>query len=122
MSRIVYLPASLEGVATRADKTVRLTFGTQELSVQEAGMLFSMHQSMVYLAIKEELFSREEERAVEELEADASEFQVKTPSQRLRAVMYRLYQQNNDGFNSFTRYYEHRMEGLVNHFKSKLEP
>ncbi len=122
MSKTLFLPAMLEGIATRSDKTIRLVFGTQELSISEAGTLISMHQGMVYLAIKEELFSREEEQALDNLQASALEYQGKTPSQRLRAVLYVAYSQNPAGFSSFTTYYEHYMERLIEHFKAKLEP
>ena len=118
----MFIPAILEGITSRSDKTIKLSFATQELSVGEAGTLFSFLQSMVYLGIKEELFSRQEEDAIQNLKADSAEYQSKTPSQRLRSVMFVSYQQSPEGYDTFTRYYEHKMEQLINHFKSKLEP
>jgi hypothetical protein len=121
MSRKIFFPAILEGVRTRSDRTLAITFGTQELSPEDAGVIFSMLQSMMYVAVKEEMFTREEEKVLDELQADAVEFQGKTPSQRLRAVLYKNFQIDNQGFSTFTRYYEHQMERIVNAFKSKLE-
>jgi len=45
---------------------------------------------------------------------------TKTPSQRLRGVFYKLYEQDSEGFKSFSSYYEHRMEKVIEHFKTKI--
>lgn len=44
----------------------------------------------------------------------------KSPSERLRAVFYQHYNRNNEGFEEFDPYYEHKMELLINHYKNKL--
>jgi hypothetical protein len=44
----------------------------------------------------------------------------KTQSQRLRGVFYKLYEQDSEGFKSFTTYYEHHMERVIEHFKTKI--
>lgn len=44
----------------------------------------------------------------------------KTPSQRLRAVLFRNWEQNNEGMDTFETYYSAKMEKLINHFKEKL--
>ena len=45
----------------------------------------------------------------------------KTPSQRLRAVFYRMWQQNNDGFKDSDSHYKYMMERLIEFYKSKLD-
>jgi len=44
----------------------------------------------------------------------------KTPSQRLRATLFRNWEQNNEGIETFEVYYSAKMEKLINHFKEKL--
>ena len=45
----------------------------------------------------------------------------KTHSQRLRAVFYRLWEQNSEGFKSPDEHYKHYMDKLINFYKDKLE-
>ena len=47
--------------------------------------------------------------------------QEKTPSQRLRNVMYVLYEQDPGDHKDFTAYYNFRMEKLITLLKSKIE-
>jgi len=48
------------------------------------------------------------------------ELEKKSNGQRLRNVLYKLYEQDKEGFLTFTKYYDHQMERLINHFKNKL--
>ena len=45
----------------------------------------------------------------------------KPPSQRMRAVLYRLWEKDNQGYDEFTIYYEMRMERIINKLKEQLE-
>ena len=117
----IYLPCIIEGIATRSDKTIKVVLGTQELDPATAAELFRLHQSMAYVGIKEEMFNHAERDLIEKLEADSVEYQAKTPSQRLRAVMYKMFQQDPQSFADFTRFYEYQMERMISHFKSKLD-
>ena len=44
----------------------------------------------------------------------------KPPSQRLRAVLYRLWEQTPEGYKVFNDFYIAKMEKLIEHFKEKL--
>mgnify|MGYP003334384054 CR=1 FL=1 len=116
---MITIPAQLEAVTTRKDKTLRLTFGTNELTPTQASELFTIANQFGYLAFKDEDFKRQELDAIASLKTELDET-IKSPSQRLRGVLFRCYEQNNEGFKTFSKYYDSRMEQLVNHFKSKL--
>lgn len=120
MSEIILLPAMYEGSFDRKDKTKKLTFGTQEITFNQAGQLNDMLQSFVYLAIKKEEFSKAEIEVIENLKTDFDDSK-KPASQRMRAVLFRLWQQDNEGFKSETQHYEYHMEKFINHLKSKLQ-
>ena len=45
----------------------------------------------------------------------------KTPSQRLRAVMFRMWEQNPEDFKEFDAYYRFHMEKIINWLKQKLD-
>jgi len=121
MSDVIFLPVIIEGIGTRADRTLKITLGTQELTPAEAGQLFSMHQSAAYVMIKEEMFNSAEKDLLDKIQADQTEYNGKTPSQRLRSVLYRVYETDPQSFNDFTRYYEYQMERLITHFKNKID-
>lgn len=121
MSELIFLPVIIEGIGTRADRTLKITLGTQELTPADAGQLFSLHQSAAYVMIKEEMFNSAERDLLEKIEADKTEYNGKSPSQRLRSVLYRVYETDPQSFNDFTRYYEYQMERLITHFKNKID-
>jgi hypothetical protein len=116
---MILLPAQLEGIRTRKDRTLTLTFGTQELAPAKMGHLLTMNQNVCFLAVKADPFSTEETQLITELKADI-ELTAKTPAQRLRAVLFRLWEQQGDT-EDFPTYYEREMHKITEHFKSKLE-
>lgn len=116
---MILLPAQIEGISSRKDKTVKIILGTQELTPVEAAQLFQLNQKFCYTAIKEESFQADEVDAIENLKTDLET--EKTPSQRLRAILYVNYQQKNDGYKDFATYYQAKMEKICEHFKSKLD-
>jgi hypothetical protein len=46
--------------------------------------------------------------------------ELKSPAQRLRGILYRIFEQNPDGFKDFNSYYIHKMGKLCDHFKNQL--
>lgn len=117
---MIIIGSIIEGITSRKDKTVKLTIGTQELSPEYAADIFGMNQQFCYLAIKKEGFNPTEVDTVESLKTDLET--VKTPSQRLRAILYRNYEQASEGYKDFATYYQAKMEKICDHFKSKLTP
>jgi hypothetical protein len=113
-------PAQIESIKSRKDKTTAIVIGTNEISPSIAGQLFNLQSSFVYCALKEEEFATNEKEIINELKADF-EIEKKSNGQRLRNVFYKLYEQDNEGFLTFVKYYDHKMEQLINHFKSKLD-
>jgi isopentenyldiphosphate isomerase len=116
---MILLPSQIESIASRKDKTVKVTLGTQELTPQQAAQVFQLNQKFCYVAIKEENFMAEEIDAIENLKTDLET--EKTPSQRLRGILYVNYQQKPEGYKDFATYYQAKMERICDHFKSKLD-
>lgn len=110
--------ATVEGIRSRKDKTVALTLGTQELTPEKAGQLFNTNSHLVtcYLSIKETV-TEDEQELIDSIEVEAP---GKTPSQRLRNVLFLLWKSAPEGYKDFNLFYLHNMEKLLNHFKSKL--
>lgn len=116
---MIILPAEIEGISTRKDRTLKIVIGTNEASPSMSGDLFSLQNKVVYLAIKTAEFQKSE---VEMLSKANEEIDVqgKTSSERLRNVLYVLWTQSNEGYKDFTDFYRFKMNSIIDHYKSKL--
>lgn len=116
---MILLPGQIESISSRKDKTIRITLGSQELAPSQAAELFMLNQKFCYMAIKEETFQDDEVALLDNLKADLDT--SKTPSQRLRSILYINYQQNNNGYKDFNTFYLAKMDQICEHFKNKLD-
>ena len=110
----------LDGYRSLKDKTLKITFETQEPSGEQLVQIASLIGRFGFLAFKEDMFKENEKLAIETLKSDYEET-GKTKSQRLRSVLYVNFEQDNKGYEVFDDYYNHNMEKLIMHFKNKLE-
>jgi hypothetical protein len=112
------IAAQIENVTTRKDRTLKLTIGTQELAPDKTAFLFSMAHNVIALYISpKETVSQKEIDQVDQLDP---EFGGKTQSQRIRNVLYKLFEQNKEGFKDFDTYYHSKTEMYIEHLKSKI--
>ena len=109
----------IESISTRKDKTLKIIFGSQELNPIQYSEIFNLNQSFIYLGIKKEEFNNKETDLIDSLKADLDT--AKTPSQRLRGVLFKLYEQDSEGFKDFANYYLSKMELITNHYKAKID-
>jgi len=58
---------------------------------------------------------------LEAIKADSIEDNSKTPGQRLRGVLYKNWEQNKEGYDTFADYYRSKMEVIITHYKGKLD-
>jgi len=114
------IQAQIEGVSTRKDKTVKLTIGTQELSHKDAGELFSMQNNLANIYISTNGITNEMMDEIDKVSVNMLET-IKSPSKRLKAVFFLLWKQNNEGYEDSELYYRHKMEGVINFYKSKFD-
>ncbi len=119
MAEVIVLPAVYKGSRDLVDRTKNLTFQTNEITPEQAGSLQMCVQEYVFIAIKRVNFSKSEIDLINDLKTDYQDVS-KSPAQRLRGVLYRLWQQSPEGYDDFNLYYLHEIENLINHFKNKL--
>lgn len=109
--------AQLMGAIPKVDGSMSVRFITQELPYQEKLLLMEYLGSAGWLLFKENSF-KEEEVPKEDAPTDDD----KTPAQRLRAVLYRLWEQTAfDKGIEFETFYRKKMSFIIDQFKSKLE-
>lgn len=113
------LAAIVENVTTRRDGTLKLTFGTQELSQGKAGELFTMQNKVcaLYISQKESVPQKVMDM-VDQVDVDMP---GKTKSQRQRAVLYRIWEIQKEGHKSFESFYSAKMEANIQALKDTLE-
>lgn len=113
------LAVIVEGVRTRKDRTLAVTLGTQEVSPNQAGQLVEMTGKLcaVYITEKESI-PQEVIDQVDEADIDRP---GKSQSQRFRAVMFKLWKQDGEGYENFDLYYHSKMEKLIEHYKTKIK-
>lgn len=113
------LPAQLEGYRSLKDRTLKLSFETQELSPERMADIHYSLNKIGYLAFAPDPFTTKEINDLDSLKVEYDDT-GKPPSQRLRAVLYRLWEQSPEGYKAFNDFYNSKMEGFITHLKSKL--
>lgn len=94
----------VDKVTTMKDDSVKITLITRALTPQQmAELFFSVNKEILTIDIEEE----------------AKEW--KSPSQRLRAVLYRLWEQSDKTtYPEFEVYYRAKIERIIESLKEKL--
>jgi hypothetical protein len=113
------LPVQIENITTRKDRTIKITIGTQELAPAAAGDLFQYLNKIAVCYLSPEGVSQEEIDMVDKIHP---EFEGKSQSQRIRNVLYKLYEQSNEGFKDFNSYYQNKTEKYIEHLKKQIQP
>ena len=108
------VPAQVVGMNPRQDRSWLVKFETRELSGTEVKVLADNFQGEGWLLFKPNAGINLEE--IPEVDADAG---MKTPSQRLRDVIFILWKQAG-GKGDFLSFYNTYMEKLIEYTKSKL--
>ena len=117
---MILIPAILEGYRSLKDKTLKLTYETSEPTPEQLYQIANLSQKYGFLAFKEDTLKTDEIKLLDSLKSDTDDY-GKTPGQRLRGVLYRLWEQEPLGYKTFTDYYNRRMEELITHYKNKLD-
>lgn len=106
----------LEGCSTRADGSLSIRFSTPELSPDEKTVFFELQKCELKM-----LLQPKGNEAPEELKEVKGEFDNKTCSQRLRAVLFVEWKQQNEP-GEFEDYYRRKMNKLIDDVKDGLKP
>ncbi len=115
----ILLAAMVEKIYTLKDKSVKLVLETQEMSPNKAGALFQLMNQIVSVYVKPNEITNDEMNKVDQVEP---EMPGKTPSQRMRNVLFILWKQDHEGFESFDHYYLTRMNKFIDELKNNIIP
>lgn len=116
---MIILPAILQKFNSRVDKSFTIYFETPELTPEQVSGISRNLQSAGFLAFNKDVFRTEQIALIDELKADYED-KSKTPSKRLRDVLFVAWKQHDEGYDDFEQYYRYKMELFITHVKSKL--
>ena len=105
----------LNRVSTRKDRSLTVSMVTPELDASESVTLMQLANrelNMVLTPIGE---------AVSAVKEVKGQFDTKTPSQRLRSILF-VYWKQADGTGDFEDFYRRQIEQIIVNVKEKLEP
>jgi hypothetical protein len=114
----ILLSCIVENIATRRDGTIKVTLGTQELSNGKAGDLFALNGKLaaIYISPKDTIPQKE----LDQVDAVDVDMPGKTQSQRMRGVLFILFEQNNEGFKDFQSYCRVKMDDMIKELKNNI--
>lgn len=112
----IKLAATLEAIKTLKDGSFKITFESQELPPEEGAALLNLRRSMGWL-----IYASMDAGQVEIPNEPPAEFKAdKTPSQRLRGVLYIWWEQAGKK-ETFDAFYRAKIETIIGWVKDKLE-
>jgi len=104
----------------RKDGSAVLCFETGELTPADVASLHVLRNSVgvVGFSRRDSLSAKE----IKELETIDAEIDNKSKSERLRNVLFILFQQQPEGYTDFKQFYADRMEKIIQQIRTRLEP
>jgi len=111
---MIKLPTYFVSFGSKSDGSARLGFNTQELSSADFAILKENLNEYGWLVF------RPNELQDEDIPTEDAEDSEKTPSKRLRACLYVLWEQKGKK-GMFEAYYREQMEKIMTHIKTKLD-
>jgi hypothetical protein len=117
---MLIIPAILESHRSLKDKSLKLTFETQEPTPEQLVAIAMNTQKFGFLAFKDNPFKEKEKEMLSTIKSDFEDT-GKSKAQRLRGVLYRNWEQQSDDYKVFDDYYNHHMEVMITHWKNKLD-
>lgn len=115
MDKTISLPVIVDGIRTLKDRSIKVTLVTNELPPEDMATLFgfNLDQATCVLASKGSVIDPKA------LEVEMEFPEEKSPAKRLRAVLYRFWEQQGKK-EDFELYYRRAMERVIDQVKDKL--
>src|SRR6056297_222067 len=116
----ILMQVELRNIKSRVDRSWTLTLDTNELEPSDIGQLSSMHLTSCKAYLTTENVIPKE--IMQEMDDATINDESKSQSQRMRACLYRLWEQDyKEEFKTFALFYNHAMEKQINQIKNRLE-
>lgn len=111
--------AILEKVSTRADGSIIINLGLQEMPDGTGGKLIDLRMKYLKVLLSDSNISKDEVMVVDSQPLEGGK-KPKSKSQRLRAVLWRLHEQSGLQVD-FDTFYNTEMERIIEEVREKLD-
>jgi len=120
MKKTVVFEGGVNKVSTLADGSMSINIHTQELNDDTMTRIFALRKTPGMVLISSDDITQAEVDVVENYTSDYEVGKTKTSSQRLRAVLYRVWEQGDQKYD-FPIWYESTIERIINKYKTTLD-
>lgn len=103
----------ITGIRSKVDRSLGLTMSTPELSSEERAELMEIQ------GINLEMFLKPFDTEPTQIVTIDKDLEIKSQAQRIRAVLFLLWQQDTEG-KGFKVYYDQKTERYIEFLKAKL--
>ena len=107
-------PAQITSISAKVDGSVRLGINTPELTAEEKVEIMKLQNANI-----DAYFIPKDEPVAEKIKVKG-DINTKTPSQRMRAVIFLLWKQAGEP-DTFESYYAMRTEKIIDLLKEQIE-
>jgi len=100
------------------DGTIRVTIDLREMDAGRMTQLLSYVNQTIKVYLTTSNIKSEAVTPIDDMEIDQ---EGKSPSQRLRNVLYRYWEQTENDYSDFNMYYHWILDQIIQKYKDKLE-
>lgn len=121
---MLVLQAGCSRFNTMADGSGRLQFDTQELTPEQFSQIGEINKKQGVLVFKPDVEEMPEEQLKEIREYKSSglgDKKKRSKSQVLRAVLFKKWEKDGQGFKNQEDHYNHYMDQVITHFKGLID-
>lgn len=115
----IILISEIKTISTLSDNTIKVVLNTQEMDSTSISELFELRNKSVKVLVSDVGINQSMIEELEKVMIDIED-NGKSPAQRQKAVLYRLWETDNEGYEDHNLYYKYKMEKNIEHYKSIL--
>ena len=118
MNEPIQMSVQIERITSNKDRTLSIKLETQEIPHEETAKLFALQGLQLWAAFAETPLTKGDLNIPEAMMEFKND---KTPSERLRAVLFVYWKQKLEQNIDWDIYYKNKMEQIISYIKDKLE-
>jgi siroheme synthase (precorrin-2 oxidase/ferrochelatase) len=117
--KVLKIPSQIGKIETMADKGLKVVVYTQELTSEDKALILELQNMLGWFVFSEAELEPEDLVSLPKIKAEFRS--EKTPSERLRAVLY-VYWDQASIKTPFDDFYKKYIENLIEKIKEKINP
>lgn len=119
----ILIACEVTKISSLVDGSLSVVINTPELAPSKVGEVYGLRKKACFVYFSETQVSTQEQTLINGLKPDFSTSnnkKEKSKSQQLRAVFFRMWEKDAEGYTDDNAFYEAKMDLLINHYKNTL--